>query len=243
MAYLDETIPQDNEAVTLGASRIRELKVNLDALIEQMFNDDGTFSTGWIKAAGAEGATSMFTPGAIQTADVGVLGTANLAALSVTLAKLALQSVDATKFVNGIVMPTASVNTAALQAGVLSADTAGRSKMADGFITLLKLGFTPVQAAVGSFSGSNSASASISSLAFDPNILILATNTLDGFGISFLAEATSSISDIHVSWSNIGIVSPNTAAIHWQAGGFIVVPTNAHFNQAGKTTYYLALAI
>lgn len=243
MPYLDETIPPDNEAVTLGASRIRELKVNLDAIIEQIFEDAGTFVPGWITAAGATGATSMFAPGAVKAADVGVLGTPNLGPGIVTLANMAVQSVDATKLVNGIVMPVASVNTAALQAGALSADTAGRSKMADGFVTLAKLGLTPVQAAVGSFTGSNSVSASISSLAFNPNVLILATNTLDGFGISFLAEATSSISDIHVSWSNVGIISPNAAAIHWQNGGFIVVPTNAHFNQSGKTTYYLALVI
>lgn len=246
MSYLDETVPADSEAVTLGASRIRELKVNLDALIEQIFEDAGTFLPGWIMATGAAGGTSMFAAKAIQTADIndGAIGTAQLGALQVTLAKLAAQSVDVTKLVNGIVMPANSVNTASLIDGILSADTAGRAKMADGFVTPGKLSFTPIQAAVGSFAGSNSPNAiNISSLAFNPNVLIFATAGFDGFGISFLSEAASSVSPIHVSWGFTATVSPNISAITWQAGGFVFGPGSVHFNQSGHTTYYLALAV
>jgi hypothetical protein len=245
MSYLQETLPADTEAVTLGASRIRELKVELDTLIEQIFEDAGTFTPGWIKQNGAAGSTSMFTAGAIQSADIAnnAIGTPQLNALSVTNAILAVGSVAgaeagaSSSLASGFTLPTASVG-----ASQIVGASVGAAQITPASLTgaLMAAGLIK-GAAIGSYAGSNSASASVNSLGFNPNVVVFAAAGFDGFGVSFLAEQASGISPVHVSWSSTAIASPNISAVQWQAGGFIFVPTNAHFNQAGHTTYYFAL--
>jgi hypothetical protein len=252
MAYLDESVPADTEAVNLGAGRIRALKVDLDALIEQIFEDTATFLPGWITAGGATGGTSMFALGAIQSADIGAgqVGTSNLADTAVTLAKLAAQSVDVTKLVSGIVMPTASVSTNSMQPGALSATTQGRAIVGAGFITPAMMGFAIIQSAIGNYAGSNSASAEVNTLAFEPDVVILTGSLNFGIGVAFRSEAVSGTSPIHISWSNTAFASPWINGVQWIAptgggsnGGFIVVPSGVVLNESGANHTYVALDI
>lgn len=244
MSYLDETVPADSEAVTLGASRIRQLKVDLDLLIEQIFEDAGTFLPGWIKANGAAGGASLFTAGAIQSADIapGAVGTPQLAEESITGPILAPGVVDPSKLSDGFVAPADSVATSSCQSGFLSANPAGQALMANGFILPAMMGFPFAQVAIGSYVGSNSVSAVVNTLAFEPKIIILVSSTNHGIGVAFLSEAVSGISPAHASWVNSAIASPYISTIQWQSNGFIVIPTNFEFNQSGTTVTYFALA-
>lgn len=252
MAYLDELVPADTEAVNLGASRIRALKVDLDALIEQIFEDAGTFLPGWITDGGATGGASMFAAGAIQSADIGAgqVLAANIGAGAVTAPKLAVQSVAVTNFVNGIIMPTASVDTDSIAPGALSADAEGRALVAAGFITTAMMGFSVIQAAVGTYAGSNSSSAEVNTLAFEPDVVVLSGGANHGIGFAFRAEAVSGVSPIHVSWVNTTLTSPWINGVQWIAptggssnGGFIVVPTGVSLNESGSTHSYIAFDI
>jgi hypothetical protein len=84
MGYLNDSVPADSEAVKLGASRIRALQTQLNAVISQIFSDAGTFLPKWIT-------TSMIQDGAVtstQIADASVT-TSKLASRSVTNDKLA----------------------------------------------------------------------------------------------------------------------------------------------------------
>lgn len=252
MSYLDASVPADSEAVTLGASRIRALESALNALIEQIFEDAGTFLPGWIQSGGAAGGASLFTPGAIQTADLAdaLVTTSKLAAGAVTNSILASESVDPSKLSSGFVAPTESVATASCQPGFLSADTAGRALMANGFILSAMMGFSFPEVVVGNYSGSNTESAEVNTLAFEPKILVIVNSIDHGIGIAFLSEAVGGFSSIHASWVNTPISgSPNAGAVQWIAptddesnGGFIIVPTNFAFNQSGAVHTYFAMS-
>lgn len=113
MALFDDTIPPNTQPVKLGAERIRELKTQLNTVLAELFEDNGTLSDDTITSA-------MIQDLAILTAHlaVGILsadtdGRAKMADGYLTLAKIA--------------------------AGIFTADADGRAKFADGFIDAAKL--------------------------------------------------------------------------------------------------------
>ena len=254
MAYLDATVPADSEAVTLGAGRIRTLEADLNNLIEQVWEDNGTFLPGWIAAGAASGGASLFAPGAIQSADIGIqqVQTPNIAPQAITTGLIAAGAIttgllDAT---GALRVPTNSVTTGAIMPGAFSADSAGRAIVANGFVTAAMMGFPVAQIVVGSYVGSATVSAEVNTLAFEPDILILINQADHGIGIALLAEASDNLSPIHASWVNSALAAPFINAIEWIPvtgsggnGGFFVVPSGFQFNNAGSpNNTYIAIA-
>ena len=248
MAYLDATVPADSEAVTLGAGRIRTLEADLNNLIEQVWEDTGTFLPGWIAAGAASGGASLFAPGAIQSADVGELATANYAPGSVTNTILATASVSPTNLTSDFIAPAGTVNTASCVAPLVTADSAGQALIAAGALTAAMMGFSFPQIYVGTYTGSNSSSAAITGLPFSPKIVILtggnySSNSNDdgnhGIGIALIAEQVSDQSPIHDSWINTAIGTQ--AGVEWVTNGFTVVPVNFDFNIANRVHTYIAI--
>lgn len=241
--YLDETTPADSEAVTLGASRIRQLKVELDSLIEQIWENTGTFLPGWIKANGATGGVSLFTPAAIQTADIapGAITTPLLAPGSVTNTILAPGAVTTASLAAGFTLPAAIVTTAAI-----AAQAVGTGQMALASVTAAILATGLVKgAAVGAYAGTTGASTSVNTLGFNPTVLIILDQQYHGIGMAFQSEVAGGVSQIHDSWdaSTTLISAAQQNTVQWQTGGFVIVDGADHFNFNGHTYTYLALAI
>ena len=244
--YLDETTPADSEAITLGASRIRELKQELDAVIDQIFATTGLFNAHWITAPGANvtGGVSMFAPGAIQTVDIAPLaittalldtnavGPSQINPTAITTALLAAASA-----ISQLTVPTASVNTAAI------ADAAvGTSQIAAKAVTAGLLAAGSARIAFGQYSGSNSAAAVVSTLTFAPSVIVITDTTLHGLAIAFLAEVSAGYAPLHDSWDAATTIgSPYLTAVQFGSGGFTIVPSSFQFNRAGHTYTYLAL--
>jgi len=237
MSYLTETVPADSEAVTLGASRIRELKVDLDALIEQIWEDAGLFTPGWIKAGGAAGGASLFTAGAIQTADIAPFGitTGLLAPQAVTPAQIQLLSITAGLLASGIVMPANSVATNSIQNNAVGLAQSNISSLVAGF------------AKVGTYNGTAASvdTITVSGLSFAPTVLIVVDSTHTGIGIAFNSEASGGISSIHESWDSpvTGLISPFLNDVQWNADGFTILHGNTFFSTNLRAYTYLALAI
>lgn len=239
MSYLDATIPTDNEAVKIGASRIRSLKQQLNSVLGQIFTDAGAFLSKWVQQS--------------HLADAAV-GETQVADSAITTAKLA--------------------------PGVLSADAAGRARMADGFLTPEKLdpafalpngsvataalanaavtgakiadaaiGFNHlvtgiVKASIGTYAGSDSSSQNIHTLPFKPDALVITGGrTSHKVCMSFLAESQNNLSPLHACWLSDTIGSTFGDAIQWQDNGFLVLPTNFAANSSGVTHVYLALKL
>ena len=121
MAYLDETVPAETDAVKRGASRIRDLKIALNTLIAKIFADTGEFLSKWITTA--------------QIADKAV-GTGQLADTAVTAAKIASNAVTTTKILDGAV-------TAAKLAGDVQQTAVGTYAGAYSTTSVSGLTFTP----------------------------------------------------------------------------------------------------
>ena len=246
--YLDETTPADSEAITLGASRIRELKQELDAVIDQIFDTTGLFKAGWITAPGANvtGGGSMFAPKAIQTVDIALnaittdlldanaVGPGQLNPTAITTALLAAASA-----ISQLTVPTASVNTAAIVGAAV-----GTNQIAPNAITagLLASGFAKI--AIGQYNGTSSGSTSIT-LAFAPTIVVIVDVSYHGIGMAFAIEAASpgANTQIHNSWYDDStlITIAHQNYIQFGTGGFTVVTGATHFNYNGHAYTYLAL--
>jgi len=80
--YFDDTLPPNTEAATRGASRIRDLKTELNALVNATFSKAGTFLSKWISAG--ELADDAVEEDAIAA---GAVTTAKLALAAVTIPK------------------------------------------------------------------------------------------------------------------------------------------------------------
>ena len=245
--YLDESSPADSEAITLGASRIREMKQELDAVIDQIFATTGLFNAGWITAPGANitGGGSMFAPGAIQTADIAgnavttallganAVGPGQINPTAITTALLAAASAAAQ-----LTVPTASVNTAAIQNQAV-----GTSQIAPAAITSALLASGLIKGVtVGTYAGVASGSISVSSLPFAPKVLFIVDTSHSGIGMAFLSEVSGGASPIHESWN------PDTTSagfpvntVQWASNGFTIVTPATHFAYNLHTYTFLAL--
>lgn len=259
MSYLNPTfttVPTDQEAAALGASRIRALATAVDTVVSQIFNSSGAFMPSWITGAG----TILGNPTAIDMFSSGAVGTADIAVAAITEQLLAPGALGAdaygraamangfllpTHLASGFEMPTNTVPGLAIQpSGVQIALQNGVNVVGIGVLTAAMMVSSIAQAVIGQYAGSASASAIISGLSFTPNVVILFPGTgLQGFGISLLQEVSGSASNIHASWVSGSIVSPDTAAVQWSSNGFTVVPSGFYFNAAGQTHTYIALLL
>jgi hypothetical protein len=252
--YLDETVPADGEAYGLGASRIRQLKQDLDAALDQIFVGAGTppsepggsapvFQTGWIQESMLPVGT-----GAIIGAEQIILGSITAAQINPLTIDDSL-IVDATitpdKLASDFICPTASVNAAALSVSGL-AGALVPSMMSSGL----------VQAAViRSYTGTPGSPVSVISLSFTPTVVIIVRTSCQGISIAFQSEVgytTAGYSPIHNSWDNftIGAIgSPYNAAVSWNTasgspptgGGFGIVAAASDYTAAENYTYIALL--
>ena len=251
MSYLDNTVPADTDAVQLGASRIRDLKTALNSLISQVFTDAGAFLSNWvlgpmIASDPTVDANRAIGPNHIQNLAVSTRTLANgvLSADSTGRAKMANGFIEAFHLASDFALPASSVTQTMLVDGILTADAPGRAKMANGFVTaaLMAAGVAS-KYAVGTYTGSNSASANLTTLGFIPDVVIFTPGaTRHGFGITFNVEATSGVSPIHDSYTGPGttISGGEATGVQWQTGGFVVLATNFTFNSSGNTHAYIA---
>ena len=246
MALFNASVPADTEAVSLGAFRIRSLLATLNTLLGKVFSAvDGTFQAQWID--GTQIQSDSTTPG---SDDNRAVGTDHIKSNAVTGPKIAaltsgdlsriipLQGIVGTMLSNSIVYPAGTVGTAALAPGAVQG-----SAILDGGVGIGKLATGVVLSSIGSYAGSNSASAVVTGLPFTPTAVILFQSGAHGFGFSTAADG----GNIHESWMYSGISNSEDAAtgggVTFTTNGFTVNAAGFFLNKSGETTYYVALRL
>lgn len=247
MAIFNSSVPSNDEAVKLGASRIREVKTSLNSMLSQIFDDSFVFIPKFVTGSLIQNDASDNSLRAIDSNHIKTsaiilpkLLDGVFTADAPGRAKFAAGFVNSALLDPAITFPTGSVNEAALAA--LSVST---GKIQDGAVTLAKLVSTGLaKIAIGSYTGSDSVSVAVTGLSFAPDFLFLVGGkTSHKTGVSFKAEATADVGPVHDLWDSSTVGVTDSTAIQWTADGFIVVPFNHDFNDAGKNHQYLALKV
>lgn len=244
MAIFNDLIPANTEAVKRGAQRIREIKTSLNTALSQIFDDSLVFLTKWVTGAMIQNDASDNTARAINTDHIKTgavtlpklpdgIFTANTAGR----AKFADGLITGAKLDPAIVFPTASVTAAALADNAV--DTAA---IQDGAVTLAKTNLPFGRFVIGTYAGSDIASVAITGLPFAPDfILIVGGAASHRTGVAFRNEATALVGPVHRQYDSGSISGDDATAIQWTSDGFVVVPFNYQFNDAGKTHSYIAV--
>lgn len=248
MSLFNNLAPADTDAIKNGAADIRSTKGILNSLLGQIFADDLTFLAGFV--------TNTLLSGSADDDDdaIRAVGANNIKLAALVLSKFpdGVFTADApgrAKFASGfvntdllnpaIVFPDGSVTQNAI-----AAQAVGTAELEDVAATIPKVGAGVAKIAIGAYSGSNSAAAAVTGLAFAPDVIILlGGKTSNRVGIAFRSEATSLIGPVHSTWDNGNVASPNTTAITWAADGFTVTPSNFSFNTSGANHAYLAFKV
>jgi hypothetical protein len=259
MSYLDDTVPADTEAAKSGALRIRQLKTSLIALIAQVWDDTGTFLAKWVTGTLIANDSTDDSARAISSDHIKnnavitrTMPDGVLSADTTGRAKMADGFLTSAKVDPAFVVPDGSVGTTQLASGGVTTD-----KLPDSAVTIAKVASGVAKIAVGTYAGSNSASAVVT-LGWEPDFVLLSAgttassdvNTLNTIlGIAFRSEAVSNVSLIHTT----GMQSEYTfstsktwpvyyaAALQWNSTGFTVVTDSFPFNKSGVTHSYIAL--
>lgn len=248
MSIFNALSPADTDSVKGGAAAIRGLNSTLNTLTSQIFADDLTFLAGWVTNALLSG-----DPDDGNDA-VRAVGSDNIKLASIILTKLpdgvftaddAGRAKFATGFVSSglldpaIVLPDGSVKPATIADNAVV--TVGIASLA---VTIPKVGPGVAKIAAGLFAGSNTLAATVNTLAFAPDVLVITGGAgLNRVGLAFKSEASGGTGPIHSLWDNGNVSAPFTTAIVWLTNGFTVTPANNTFNDGGVNHGYLALAI
>jgi hypothetical protein len=214
MSYLNANVPSDNEAVALGASRIRALSAALNVLISQIFQDSGAFLTSWLN--GAQILTGTVPGTALVNNSVGA---AQMANDSVGLAQLAPQATGSLLSFDGSENPV-----------LIAPGTNGQVLMSDGSVAAWA-DLPPPAHGVFNFLGAPV------TLATGSGAVAWTTLTgLESYGIPTTATALILAAKLSVINSGLGTVSvrPNSSgAVNLLAAGSgSSVYSNTSYNQA-----------
>lgn len=195
-----------------------------------------------------------------QPADgVALLG--DLTALETRINAVTAEQIAAGAVVQSKIAANAVI-TGKLADGVLSADSSGRAKMADAFITTAKLGALSVDTAaladgavtlpkiatgstilqlkVGTFAGNSSTTNAITGVGFQPDIIFVQNQSNPQF-VSLGLKALASGSPVKGPFGVIQIGNLGAATIQYDADGFTVLTADSHVNGSGITYGYVCI--
>lgn len=246
MAIFNDEIPAESEAAKQGASRIREMKTSLNSMLSQIFDDTLVFLPGWVTGTLIKNSASVDADRSINSDHIKnnaillrMLASSLFTADSTGRGKFASGFVNSDLLASDIAFPTGSVDANSIEAGAV-----GTTALAALAATVPKVGSGVAKIAIGTYSGSDSASATVSGLAFAPDfVIVVGGKTVNKVGIAFLNESVASVGPIHSLWDNDNVDNTNDDAIQWTANGFVIVPSNYNFNDLGKTHSYIALKV
>lgn len=129
--------------------------------------------------------------------------------------------------------------------GALSADAAGRAKMANGFLTAAKLaaGSGIGQWSVGTYTGDGGTANQVTGVGFKPDLVLIHHQTTHQVMMAIRNEASGSpeVSDIMAFWNSSGLGSSFQDALQYDSDGFTILKATANFNANGDVYTYVAL--